>query len=366
MAYELDKEPPKEFRIFKRGWNSTQKGDFLFDDEAAKLVMDAYEKHGIERAIDLEHLSIDQESKAYDPDARGWFKLSVRDGELWAIDVRWTEDGDKRLRAATQRYISPFFAYGEKSRRVQSLHNVAIVATPATDEMPALVAASMRAGKKFATLSIEAVNMEALKKIFAALGLGEDASVEDALAAIKALSEGGEDGDEGDKGGALLSKMCKALGLADDATEDDVMKKLGADKGDDKDKDEEKAGELAALRSNNKQLQERLSTLEKESGESKVERLVNANPNKIPLHMEAFLKSQPIGVVTAYLKHAIEVPREAKQPPKQEGGGDNGGEIKLTKDEIRIAKLADQKPEDVLKFKKERAQKEKEARELQD
>lgn len=346
----MSKEVPKKFRIFKAGWNTTQKGDFLFDDKAAKLVMAAYEEHGVERPIDLEHLSIDQESNGYDPDARGWFKLSVIDGELWAIDVRWTPDGERRLMDATQRYISPFFAYAEKTKRVEAIHNVAMVAIPATNETPALVAASafvatsLRAGQKLAALSIKAVNVD-LKKILLALGLGEDATIEDALAAIKALQEGGDEGGDSE----LLKKMCKALGLADDAKEEEVMKALGDDKGDD-----EQKGELAALRTNVKQLTERLSVQETRNAKSDVERLVDANPNKIPLHMEAFLKSQTIGVVNAFLKHAIEVPREGVKDEKKR---DTKTDSALTKDEKTLAKLGGIKPEVVLAYKKKLAEK---------
>lgn len=355
----MSKEVPKKFRIFKAGWNTTQKGDFLFDDKAAKLVMAAYEEHGVERPIDLEHLSIDQESNGYDPDARGWFKLSVIDGELWAIDVRWTPDGERRLMDATQRYISPFFAYAEKTKRVEAIHNVAMVAIPATNETPALVAASafvaasLRAGQKLAALSIKAVNVD-LKKILLALGLGEDATIEDALSAIKALQEGGEGGDSE---GELLKKMCKALGLADDAGEDEVMKALGDDKGE----EDEKKGELAALRANVKQLTERLSVQETRNAKSDVEKLVDANPNKIPLHMEEFLKSQSVGVVNAYLKHAIEVPRETKEEKKRE----NKTNTALTKDEKVLAKLGGIKPEIVAAYKKKLAEKAAEDAELQ-
>jgi hypothetical protein len=45
---------------------------------------------GIDYAFDLEHLSLDKESSSYDPDARGWFRLELRAGELWAVVTKWT------------------------------------------------------------------------------------------------------------------------------------------------------------------------------------------------------------------------------------------------------------------------------------
>ena len=105
--------------------------------------MQAATGHGVDLMLDLEHLSLDQESNAYDPDARAWFQLEVRGGELWAVNVRWTADGERRLREKTQRYISPAFSVDDEGR-VTEIVNVALVAMPATHGTPALVAANRR------------------------------------------------------------------------------------------------------------------------------------------------------------------------------------------------------------------------------
>lgn len=365
---------PTEFRIFKRGWNETEKGNFLFDDQAAKMVMDHYRRHGVQRMLDLEHLSLDAEAKNYDPDARGWFKLELRDGELWAVDLSLTPDGERRLEEKTQRYISPFFGYGKKSRRISCLYNVAMCAIPASHDMPALVAASARSGLDLGTLTIEVENMDALKKILAALGLGEDASLEDAIEAIKALQDGG-----GDAGGELLTKICKALGLADDASEDDAMsalKKLTDKPGEGEGKDKEEAaddpeekeisslspalrGKFAAMKANADRLEARLNAMEKKQTKSNVQRLVEDNTDKIPLHMEAWALKQDEETLTEYLKHAHSVPRESKGKEKQRDSSSEE-EIKLTKDEIEVAKLSNLDPAKVLEHKKAQAKKRKE------
>jgi phage I-like protein len=131
---------PSEFRLFKAGENLTTKGVFLFDAKAADLVMAAWKAYGNDLAIDLEHLALDPDARAYDPDARGWFKLAVRDGELWAVDVKWAPDGARRLSEKTQRYISPAFCTDDDNRVIEIV-NVALVAMPATHSTPALVAA---------------------------------------------------------------------------------------------------------------------------------------------------------------------------------------------------------------------------------
>ena len=137
--------PPTEFRLFRAGENETTKGTFIFDAEAASAVMAAAaQRDGVDYPIDLEHLSLEStDSRGFDPDARGWFQLAVRNGELWAVNVRWTPDGQRRLSERTQRYVSPAFTVDDDNR-VTEIVNVALVAMPATHGTPALVAANRR------------------------------------------------------------------------------------------------------------------------------------------------------------------------------------------------------------------------------
>lgn len=137
---------PTEFRIFAAGLNGASHDPALFDEEAARAVMADYAAHGVDLIVDLEHDSLAEQAVRSDMrDARAYFKLELRNGELWAVDVRWTPDGERRLREKTQRYISPAFLRDEKTGRVESLLNVGLVAMPATHGAPALVAASKRA-----------------------------------------------------------------------------------------------------------------------------------------------------------------------------------------------------------------------------
>ena len=137
-------EPPTEFRIFKAGVNESQKGPILFDSQAANDVMVAYKEWGVDHIIDLNHeaYEADSRSRADASDARGHYKLELRDGELWAVGVKWTPDGERRLREKTQRYISPMFSLNPETGRVTKLLNCALVSMPATNEAQPLVAAS--------------------------------------------------------------------------------------------------------------------------------------------------------------------------------------------------------------------------------
>lgn len=207
-------ELPTEFRLFMPGWNETENGRYLFDKKAADSVMKAFEEHGVDRMIDLEHLSLDTEGRHFDPDARGWCKLELRGDpkspELWATNVSWTPDGAERLAEKRQRYISPAFQIDPKTKRVLAVQNIAITAMPATHDTPALVAAaarnSMKIRKPKQTVTVTLSDGEsegesadtsgALKfspELISALGeaLGKpDATVEDVIAMMRALLKG--------------------------------------------------------------------------------------------------------------------------------------------------------------------------------
>lgn len=150
---------PVAIRLFRAGENETTKGVFLFDEEAAKLVMSDALEHGVDYMIDLEHMSLDDDARNWDPDSRGWFKLQVKNGELWAVDIRWSPDGERRLREKTQRYISPAFAIDDDGR-ITRIANIALVAMPATHGTPALVAAATRSTRMTPTPKMkEAFNL---------------------------------------------------------------------------------------------------------------------------------------------------------------------------------------------------------------
>ena len=102
-----DGKLPSEVRIFKAGANATEKGDYLFDDVAARSVIEHFNAHGVRLMIDLEHLSLDEECPNYDPDPRAWCKLATKPAEhptadahsdLWLVDLKWLDDGIADLR----------------------------------------------------------------------------------------------------------------------------------------------------------------------------------------------------------------------------------------------------------------------------
>ena len=88
--------PPRAIRLFAMGENTTTKGVFLFDAEAAKSVLDAFATHGVDLAMDFDHGALAA------PDGRkrdvpGYYRPEVRADGLYAIP-QWTDVGLDAIR----------------------------------------------------------------------------------------------------------------------------------------------------------------------------------------------------------------------------------------------------------------------------
>lgn len=106
--------------------------------------MDEYAAHGIDLMIDYDHgaMAGAPVDPAMSGRAAGWFQPEIRNGELWAINVKWTPAADAALRAKEWRFMSPAFATSEG--RVTRLLNVAITNLPATRNLQPLMAANAK------------------------------------------------------------------------------------------------------------------------------------------------------------------------------------------------------------------------------
>lgn len=174
---------PGEFLIFAAGDNESLKGTARFTPRSAELVMEEYAKHGVDIAMDLEHSALSEETvvaRADATDAMCWFGLGVRSGSLWAVDVKWTPEGSRRLRMKTQRYTSPAFYLDSESGEVLGLVNVALCSRPATLQNAPLVAAT---AMRINTDEVTDMDPNQLKAVIAAL------KEENGEAALKLLEE---------------------------------------------------------------------------------------------------------------------------------------------------------------------------------
>lgn len=137
------KAPPKELRLFRVGVNRSLKGAFVFDEKAARDVMANYEAMGHSLTIDYDHGSIRKD--AIDPSqsgkSAGRFDLALRDGELWAVNIRWSPAADAAIRREEWPFISPTFTSDENQRVVLVL-NFGLTGNPALLDPPRLIAAN--------------------------------------------------------------------------------------------------------------------------------------------------------------------------------------------------------------------------------
>lgn len=260
-AITIDVESaPTEFRIFQAGANKTDKGTRYFTKESQKTVIESLGDRDV--MCDLEHLSLDRESPNYDTDARAWFDLEIRNGELWAVNVRWLPDGARRIKEKLQRYISPAFWSDPKTSVIKSIINVALTSLPAMHHTEALIAANQGYAMK---------PEEMLAEILKALGLPPDATWD----AVKAKLAGAAPTPEAES----TPTVPPAVPAAASVTSDPMIATLA--KG--------MSGLFGAV-----------DKLSKRFDESDKERLL-ASRSFTPAEM-AWLKNEPYDVVNRYIK----------------------------------------------------------------
>jgi phage I-like protein len=153
---QLSNDPPKEFKLWPFGIIKSTKGEFVFDKDAAKQVLDAYNEHGADVGFDYEHRSLDPQREE-DHRSAGWGKVELRPDGLYMCNIAWTPKALEALKNKEYRYFSPAFDTDPpfdkpikkgKKRRITRLVNIALTNNPATHGLTALVAASQRKGKK--------------------------------------------------------------------------------------------------------------------------------------------------------------------------------------------------------------------------
>lgn len=211
---------PSEFLIFRKGPNPSSKGTAIFDDVAARSVLAKYRQQNTDLIVDLEHESLAPTAPRADSrDARAWFKLELRGGNLYAIGVKWTEDGARRLRSKSQRYTSPAFYQDRETGRILELVNIGLVAQPATHSALPLVAASRYGAKNSTTVSVRLSRDERRTLELTAKRMG--LSIGQFARAIALAAHTTEDPI------VVKEKICKMLGIEPDtATLQDIVKIL--------------------------------------------------------------------------------------------------------------------------------------------
>lgn len=181
-----DGKVPEWPLLFADGWNELEGGErFLVDREAFELFAKYVERRGNEIVFDYEHQSL----KDVKAPAAGWIKeYRYEDGVGILARIEWTEEAASYIVNKEYRYFSPVFYIRKSDKRLVGIHSVALTNTPKINNLPPLLA---KLGDDFP--GKEDNGMDFLKKLIAKLGLADDASEDDVLAAIATLDQKAKD-----------------------------------------------------------------------------------------------------------------------------------------------------------------------------
>ena len=169
---------PEVISVLPFGHVVSQKGEFDVDEESLAAMKAQIAERGVDLVVDYEHQTLTGDRAP----AAGWVKeLFAEDGHIKAR-VEWTLPAKQYLENKEYRYLSPVITVRKSDNKATGLHSLALTNTPAIAGMTPIVNSSTFEGGK--------TNMnELIKKLAAALGLGEDAGEEQILEALSACIE---------------------------------------------------------------------------------------------------------------------------------------------------------------------------------
>lgn len=222
---------PDRIRILPVGRISSEKGDFVVDEESYNAMKAEMQRRGIDIVIDYEHQTLE----GVQAPAGGWVKDLDYTPEAIEAKVEWTPKAQEYLKNKEYRYLSPVVLTRKSDNKAVALHSLALTNTPAINGMFAIV--------NSADAEIEnddtGGNGMDLQKIKEILGLPADAAEEAVMNELlkKLGGEEKKDGEgdtepEKDAGGeteaVANSVILGLLGLPDGARTEDVAGKIMA------------------------------------------------------------------------------------------------------------------------------------------
>lgn len=182
--------PPDEagtVEIMLSPWGNVKsaKGDFVVDDESAKLIGEAFAKGKKPIPVDYEHTTMggNYSTPSGAAPAAGWItEIRSKTGVgIFAI-VKWNDAARAMIHADEYRYLSPVLMVRKDDRKAVAVTSAALTNTPAIVDMERVAAKN---GNDADDVGDKTMDLKALKASLVAAGvaLAEDASDEDVLAA---------------------------------------------------------------------------------------------------------------------------------------------------------------------------------------
>ncbi|EBC4877334.1 hypothetical protein C2W27_14400 [Salmonella enterica] len=180
---------------------------WVMNDATAKNILAALATRKSRIVIDYEHQTLNSEKNGQPAPAAGWMSGSRMEWDpqlgFFALDVEWTERAAAMISAKEYLYISPVFAYDLKTGEILYVFNAALTNNPGLDGMEAVSLSALRS--LFDHDQTEnPMNEELLKLLRQLLGLPDDASESDILAALQQIA--GDMKKEGE-GAATMSAL---------------------------------------------------------------------------------------------------------------------------------------------------------------
>lgn len=143
---------------------------WTFGQAEAQTVLAAFAQRAAPLPLDWEHATEHRAPVGLDAPAAAWIKeLDVRDGALWGR-VDWNTAGREHVESGAYKFLSPVFLYTAEDRRILEVKSVGLTNRP-NFKMTALNHESQETDMDWS-------------KLLAALGLGANASPEEALTAF--------------------------------------------------------------------------------------------------------------------------------------------------------------------------------------
>ncbi len=134
-------EAPEAARLWRAGWNKTDKGDLNFTPRSAELVIAAWEKRGNPLVWYYEHedrIPLDKRGGAPMKGAASApsSDLAIRESEdgpeCWAEGIAWTAEAKRQITTGERRQLSPIAAFDSETREIVEILNVSLCAEGAT------------------------------------------------------------------------------------------------------------------------------------------------------------------------------------------------------------------------------------------
>lgn len=196
---------PSAARLWRAGWNDTDKGRLNYTLRSAKLVLAAAAKRGNPIVWYYDHEDrIPQEKRGGAP-MRGACSasssvLANRDTdagpECWAESIGWTAEAKRQIETGERRQLSPIAAFDEDTREIIEIINVSLCCEGATHRGTLLASKGQNMDELLQKLmdAIDAMDWEACETIIQQLEAADGGAMSAKMGrmAVKAAKDGDE------------------------------------------------------------------------------------------------------------------------------------------------------------------------------